>query len=173
MTNAVPHSAMQFGSQATVLRREWGEWIAAQGPWHVFGALTYDQRRYRGRTDTRYGAIPPDVTKAHAKRWLRDTNKVLDGRLEAAVLALEYQKNGWPHFHPLLRLAGGLHGNEFALAGGLWYGDHGYAKLEAPRDAKDVTAYAAKYLSKGLDQGDVLIWPFKGPWPPHQRELQP
>jgi hypothetical protein len=153
------------------LKEAWGEWVAAQGPWHVFGALTYDQERCRR---DRYGypsAVAADVSRAHVRRWLKESNKALGNRLEAAVVALEYQKNGWPHFHPLVRLAGGLQGAEFKTMGQLWFKPHGYAKLEQPASQQDVSAYASKYLVKDLARGDITLFPWRGPWPDHQPAL--
>jgi hypothetical protein len=102
---------------------------------------------------------------------MRDTDRALGKRLEAAVVALEYQKNGWPHFHPLLRLAGGLRPRDFSAAGHEWYAPHGYARLEVPRSEFDVAAYASKYLVKELERGDVVFWPYRGEWPAHQPRL--
>jgi hypothetical protein len=149
----------------------WGDWIAGMGEWHLFGGLTYDQRRRR--LDGTGMPIPPgaDVARRHVLRWLGDGSERLGRPVEAAVVALEYQRNGWPHFHPLLRLPGGLAGNELQELGGLWFERHGYAKLEPPRDRADVCAYAAKYLSKDLARGDVLFWPRRGGLGVHQPGL--
>jgi len=86
-------------------------------------------------------------------------------------VALEYQKNGWPHFHPLLRLAGGLQPGDIARLGQAWYKPHGYARLEPPRSRVDVCSYAAKYLAKDLSRGDVIFWPLRGPIGQHQPAL--
>lgn len=142
----------------------WGSWVAEMGEWHVFGALTYDQRR---RT-TVPGA---DVARAHVRRWLRDKRTGVRDRVEAAVVALEYHKNGWPHFHPLLRVRGGLQGDDFMVLGQAWFKEHGYARLEKPRHVTDVCSYAAKYLAKDLSRGDVIFWPDRGPLTTHQAEL--
>lgn len=152
-------------------REAWGDWIAEQGPWHIFGGLTYRQQLQEQR-----GGVPPlspvrDTALRHARAWLFRSDRALAGRLEAGVLALEYQQNGWPHFHPLLRLAGGLHGDEFARLGQDWFKRHGYARLEQPRDQDDVAAYASKYLVKDLSRGDVMLWPLRGSWPAHQDSL--
>lgn len=134
----------------------WGEWISSMGEWHLFGGLTYDPAR-------RLTVPGDDVAKRHVTRWLQEAPKTLGRPIDAAVVALEYQHNGWPHFHPLLRVAGGLQGNEKRLLGGAWYERHGYALLDVPRSRDDVCAYAAKYLAKDLDRGDVLFWPSRGP----------
>lgn len=145
---------------------EWGKWVAEMGEWHVFGALTYDQ----ARRDTRPGV---DVAKAHVNRWLREAPRAIGRSVEAGVVALEYQHNGWPHFHPLLRLPGGLRPRDLASLGQAWYRQHGYAKLEIPRDVDDVCSYASKYLAKDLDRGDVLFWPLRGSLSTHQIPLHP
>lgn len=142
----------------------WGDWIASMGEWHVFGALTYDQRR-------RPGMPGSDVARAHVRRWLRDRSRGPGARVEAAVVALEYQRNGWPHFHPLLRLRGGLAPGDIAELGQGWFKPHGYAKLEAPRSRDAVATYAAKYLTKDLSRGDVIFWPPTGSLGVHQPGL--
>jgi hypothetical protein len=137
----------------------WGNWIAGLTDWNLFGGLTYDQRRRR--TDARSGdAIAPgaDVARAHVFRWLKQAPQTLGRPINAAVVALEYQRNGWPHFHPLLCVNGGLQGNELEQLGGAWFRAHGYARLERPRDQVDVCTYAAKYLAKDLDSGDLIMW---------------
>lgn len=140
------------------------------GEWHLFGGLTYDQRRARGGGQV--GVQPgADVVKAHAVRWIKDFNKGRGRPIEAAVVALEYHKNGWPHLHPLLRIAGGLQGDEIKTLGGLWYREHGGNKLEVPRTREDVCAYASKYLVKDLARGDVVLWPLRGPLTSHQPSL--
>lgn len=146
------------------LAQMWGEWIAGMGEWHVFGGLTYDpgRRRVADGLPVRPGA---DVVRSHARKWLREA------KAEAAVVAVEYHKNGWPHMHPLVRLAGGGYGHELADLGQLWFKAHGYARLEVPRDQADVAAYAAKYLSKDLARGDVIFWPPTGPLTTHQHGL--
>lgn len=132
------------------------------GRWDLFGGLTYDPKRCR--PDGRGAFIPPgsDVVKSHALRWLRDAPDVLGRDVEAAVVALEYQKNGWPHLHPLLRIAGGLEGGEIAALGRAWFNAHGGNRLEEPRSIVDVASYASKYLTKDLSRGDVLFWPLRG-----------
>lgn len=142
----------------------WGGWVAEMGEWHVFGALTYDQRR-------RLTVPGSDVAKRHVSHWLRQAPRELGRPVEAGVVALEYQRNGWPHFHPLLRLAGGLQPGDLARLGQLWFKRHGYAKLEPPRERAAVAAYAAKYLSKDLNRGDVIFFPGTGPLTQHQPAL--
>lgn len=148
----------------TEVASAWGDWVAEMGEWHVFGGLTYDPKR---RT-----TVPgSDVAKAHVRRWLRAAPAVVGRPVEAAVVALEYQRNGWPHFHPLLRLPGGLRSGDLVGLGTAWYERHGYARLELPRDRGAVTSYAAKYLAKDLDRGDVLFWPLTGSLGAHQPSL--
>ena len=165
---------MEIAQPERSVSEVWGEWVGGMGEWHVFGALTYDQNR-RERHDDHGTPIKPgnDVVKAHARGWLREGERRLGRPIEAAVLALEYQKTGWPHLHPLLRVAGGLQGDEFKILGGTWFERHGYAQLQKPRDQADVCEYAAKYLAKDLDRGDVLFWPLRGPLSTHQPRLGP
>lgn len=139
----------------------WGAWVAEMGDWHVFGALTYDP----GRRDRVPGN---DVAKANVRRWLGRGLREIGRPIEAAVVALEYQRNGWPHFHPLLRVAGGVQSAEIAQLAASWSTRHGHARLEVPRDRGAVSSYAAKYLSKDLHRGDVLFWPTRGGLSDHQ-----
>lgn len=165
-------------------RDAWSNWVMGLREWHLFGGLTFDQRRKKrvppgpqrfgevtregprltedGRV--RLGDVPlsADVARGRVRSFLRDGEQLL-GRRMAAVVALEYQKNGWPHFHPLLSIERGLQGGEIAALGGLWFRHCGGNRLEVPASTSDVCAYAAKYLSKGLDRGDVLFWPERGP----------
>ena len=152
----------------------WGRWIADMGEWHVFGALTYDPNR-RTRADSHGEPIHPgtDVVKAHIRGWLGESQRRLGRPIEAGVVAIEYMKTGWPHAHPLVRVAGGLQGNEFKVLGHTWYQRHGYAKLETPRSVEDVCEYAAKYLAKDLNRGDVIFWPLRGQLTTHQPRLRP
>ena len=154
------------------LRDAWVDWIAGMGEWHVFGGLTYDPKR---RIDPARGKDPimpsDEVVLRHVRQWLRESQRRLGRDVEAAVVAVEHHKSGWPHAHPLVRVAGGLQGNEFATLGTVWYERHGYAKLERPLDQGAVSAYASKYLSKDLASGDVIFWPSRGPLNRHQPEL--
>jgi len=95
-----------------------------------------------------------------ATRWLGRGQVALRREL-TGVLALEHHKNGTPHVHPLVRVRGGLQGDEFATLGQLWFQQHGYAKLEAPRSREDVCEYAAKYLSKDVAEGSIVLWPLR------------
>jgi len=106
--------------------------------------------------------LSSDVARSRVKRFLTIAEDALQRRV-AALIALEYHKNGWPHFHPLLSIEGGLGGGEIATLSRLWFDACGYNRLEVPRNAGAVCEYASKYLVKGLDIGDVMIWPEKGP----------
>jgi hypothetical protein len=142
----------------------WGEWIGGLGDWHVFGGLTYDPRKVDRR---------PGVSRVRGdlQRWLGDSKGHPSVFIEAAVVAVEYQRNEWPHAHPLLRLSGGVGPGSLRVLGQAWFQRHGFALLERPRSASDVAAYAAKYLAKDLDKGDVLFWPSTGSLIPHQPGL--
>jgi hypothetical protein len=102
-----------------------------------------------------------DVAKSRVRRWLKDGEELL-GRPVSAIVAMEHHKSGWPHFHGLLGIDGGLRGREIAALGQLWYGANGFNKIEVPRSVGDCAAYAAKYLTKELDVGGVLIYPARG-----------
>lgn len=148
--------------RADGIAEAWGEWIGGMGEWHLFGGLTYDPKRRR--PDGRGSFIPPggDVVKRHITGWLAEGGEVIGRPIEAAVVAIEHHKSGWPHAHPLLRIAGGLVGDEIRQLGGLWFRDYGGNRLEVPVSRDDVCQYAAKYLSKDLDRGDVIFWPLRG-----------
>lgn len=173
-------------------RDAWAQWVAQLRPWHLFGALTFDQRRPRGPRppgpgtgrlrlaprlsedgSVRLSDVPltADVARTRVRAWLRDGEEVVGRRL-SAVVALEYQKSGWPHFHPLLGVDGGLQGGEIAALGQLWFRRNGYAKLEVPRVIGDVAAYASKYLTKELEVGDVVVWPRRGPLSAFEGQLR-
>lgn len=147
----------------------WGEWVAGMGEWHVFGGLTYAPGRRPCTTRYREPIAPSDeVVLRHVRAWLGESQRRLGRPIEAGVIAIEHHKNGWPHAHPLLRLAGGLQERDFITVGQTWFERHGYAKLEKPRDQLDVASYAAKYLAKDLSRGDVLFWPLRGSLAVHQ-----
>jgi hypothetical protein len=103
-----------------------------------------------------------DIAKRKVKTWVRAGQELL-GRPVAAVVAMEHHKSGWPHFHGLLGVDGGLRGREIEALGRLWFDRNGYNRIEIPRSVGDVAAYAAKYLTKDLDRGGVLIHPSDGP----------
>jgi hypothetical protein len=96
-----------------------------------------------------------EATRAHVYRFLDEASGLLHRRVEG-IVALERQKNGWPHAHPLL-MCGGLSGNEISQLGGFWWRRFGGNRLSVPRSVDDVCAYAAKYLVKDIDQGDVVF----------------
>lgn len=144
------------------IEEAWGEWVAGMGRWDLFGGLTYDPKRCR--PDGHGATIAPgaDVVKGHTLKWLRQFGERHGREVEAAIVSLEYQKNGWPHLHPLLRLSGGLQGGEIRSLGTAWFRAHGGNRLEAPRSRDAVASYAAKYLTKDLARGDVIFWPTRG-----------
>jgi hypothetical protein len=150
--------------QSREITEAWGSWISGLGDWHVFGALTYDPRK----VDFRPGYA---TARGHVLRWLGNSKGHPSQFIEAAVVAIEYQKNEWPHFHPLLRLRGGLAFGDISDLRQAWFRDHGYAKLEEPASAIAVASYAAKYLAKELGKGDVIFWPPRGPLTSHQPRL--
>lgn len=147
----------------------WGTFVAEDlGPWHLFGGLTFDQERF-ARYQVRVGKstrtyvrppgwrLPRDLAERLFHRWESDV-RALVGPVEY-VVALEYHRNGWPHLHPLLRLDRGLQQGDIAALGTLWRERCGLEALEVPRDRLAVCAYAAKYLSKDLARGDVILSP--------------
>lgn len=159
-------------SSPQAVAEAWGEWVCSMGEWHLFGALTYDPRRYvmSSRSTPARGPHPEAVGK-HVRAWLRESSKRLNRPIEAVVVAIEAHKSGWPHAHPLLRLAGGLQPHDVITIGEVWFERRGYVKLEAPRNVQDVAEYAAKYLSKDVLQGDILLWPPAGGLDRHQPAL--
>lgn len=154
---------MRTNRKQDIVSEAWGQWVAGLGEWHAFGGLTYDPQRVVVGSHQSLRARPhPEAVVKHLRSWLQESNRRLDGRLEAAVVAVEAHKSGWPHAHPLIRLAGGLQYADLATVGQVWYERRGYAKLEAPKSIDAVSAYAAKYLSKDVQRGDVFLWPERG-----------
>jgi hypothetical protein len=177
-------------------RREqaWGDWVASLREWDLFGGLTFDPRRavrphppgsQRFSKATRTPArlteagslslqdqpISVEIARSRARNFLLQAEVALNRRI-AAVIALEAHRNGWPHFHPLLSIEGGLQDGDIRKLSYLWFNDSGYNRFEVPRDAGAVARYASKYLVKGLDSGDLVIWPDRGPMKfPDQRRL--
>jgi len=156
----------------------WGEWVAGLREWHVFGGLTFDQRRFQvyrckvpafdggmfGESTEAYVVETPlvmpkvvarDVAIGRFQRWVRRCETALGRRVDY-VAALQYQRNGWPHFHPLLDV-GRLVDGDIAIMGRLWYEENGYGRLEVPRDLEAVAKYASRYLVRDMADGDVLL----------------
>lgn len=141
----------------------YGEWIAELADWEAFGGLTYDQCEKRGIGHERpcsCRAKPgADVVRSHVRKWLNASERALMRPLRA-VVAVEYQRNGWPHAHPLVASpVAPMADRERELVRQLWDKAHGIARLDQPRQRAEVCTYASKYLSKDLAKGDVLIWP--------------
>lgn len=158
---------------ASAVTEAWGTWIAELQDWHLFGGLTFDQRRWtvpevHGKwADRRVeyanatsGVVTPRVSPDKARRvvlrWLTECEQVVGGRIDY-VIALEYQKNGWPHFHPLLHLPNGLKDGQISALGGAWWRLAGSNRLEAPLCTEATARYAAKYLAKDFETGDVML----------------
>lgn len=139
----------------------WGEWIAQLRDWDVFGGMTFDQRRaaqeriWKSSVVTIGRRVSRDVAVKRFHRWIDDASGVLGRRIEY-VAALEYQKNGWPHFHPLLDV-GELQQGDISRLGRTWWRLAGGSQLSRPRNTLDVSRYSAKYLAKDLAVGDVLL----------------
>jgi hypothetical protein len=160
--------------------------VAQVWPWDLCTTLTLDPRKApvvapgpqlrpgRGRLQWPIRLTEgdsPRVLKAPVKTgtlagriryWLRDCQREL-GRELVAMGALELHKSGEPHYHGLVGIAGGLQGTEIAALNRLWFEKWGATLIERPRQVGDVAAYAAKYLTKDIDQGGVLIYPPDGP----------
>lgn len=149
--------------------RAWGEWIGSLRAWHLFGGLTFDQRRFR--SEVVLGCRVPrvisrDMAIGRFKRWIARSESFLGRRIDY-VAALQYQRNGWPHFHPLLDIGTVVDG-DIALLGAAWYQENGFGRLEEPRCREAVCEYAARYLARDLACGDVLFSGSLG----HVREFQ-
>lgn len=162
------------------LAADWAAWIAGMRFWDLTATLTFDPKRRpvvppgpqrtgaNGRLAwptrlTEAGAtvnspMAPDVAQSFVRRWLR-TSERANGEPVAAVVGLEYHKNGWPHFHALLggnSLGGDVQRSYLEQT---WRELAGYCRIEAPRSVADCAAYASKYLVKDLERGTVLLWP--------------
>jgi len=158
------------------------------GPWDIFGGETFDQRRRRfQRIETRTAEpvcvggdrwvwghpvvydyihelprkVGVDGTREAFQNFIRRGRKALGRGIEYAA-AIESQKNGWPHLHPLLKVEEGLRGGDIAALGRIWWEEYGLNKLAAPRSQNDVAGYCAKYLVKDVACGELLLSPRLG-----------
>ena len=134
-----------------------GPWIAQLASWDYYVTLTYDPDR-PGRA---HGPPSIDTSRHHVESWL-DELLASSRTFVLGALALEYHKNGWPHWHGLVATGRAGHGLERALYHP-WYRLYGYARVEAirPNHAKTISAYCAKYLVK--DGGtSVIDWRPRG-----------
>jgi len=165
-----------------------GELFMKLGPWDIFGGETFDQRRRRfQRIETRTSEpvcvggdrwvwghpvvydyihelprkVSVDGTREAFQNFIRRGRKALGRGIEYAA-AIESQKNGWPHLHPLLKVEEGLRGGDIAALGRIWWEEYGLNKLAAPRSQNDVAGYCAKYLVKDLASGELLLSPRLG-----------
>jgi hypothetical protein len=110
-------------------------------------------------------AAPPmtrEVAEAHVRRWLR-LHERATGRPLTAIVALEYHRSGWPHFHGLLAGDAIATDVQRAYLRAQWNELAGYCRIETPLDVEACARYAAKYLTKSLDRGDVILWKPAGP----------
>lgn len=105
--------------------------------------------------------VSVDGTREAFQNFIRRGRKALGRHIEYAA-AIESQKNGWPHLHPLLKLEEGLRGGDIAALGRIWWEEYGLNKLAAPRSQNDVAGYCAKYLVKDLASGELLLSPRLG-----------
>jgi hypothetical protein len=150
--------------QRTIVREAWADWVTALGDWHLFGTLTYRETPGRGKPH-------PEAVERHVQRWLQAAPKILGRPVEAAVVGVERHRSSWPHAHAVLRLPGGVQKHDLVALGQAWYLPHGYAKLELPKSRNDVVAYVCKYVTKDLEQGNVILWPRRGRMSDHQPGL--
>ena len=99
--------------------------------------------------------VSRDVAIRKFERFVRRAERHLQRPVDY-VCALQYQKNGWPHFHPLLDTHG-LVGNEIGVLSRLWREEAGGCELSVPRDGEAVSRYACRYASRDLADCDVLF----------------
>lgn len=155
------------------------DWAAAWRKWDLTITLTFDPKRRvvvppgsgTGRlkisprvTETgitlRDVALTGDVAQRRVKRWLKDGEQLLQRKL-TGIVCLENHQSGWPHFHGLLAVDGGLRYGDLAVLSHEWFEKNGYNRLEPPIDVNGCARYAAKYMSKDLKEGGVIFWPDK------------
>lgn len=113
------------------------------------------QERYDG-----YGRIISKHRKLSGSWW----NSYRKGRAYPVwVVGIEAQERGSLHIHALIRFSPRLPDLERRLGWELWHGsradggfEHGFARLEPPREQDDVAAYVAKYVTKG---GEIVLSP--------------
>jgi hypothetical protein len=137
----------------------YGAFVASIRRWDVFGGLTY-RSQASGTDATRLrGPRPLELVKRDVEWWIREVRRQAHLEVEAAVVAIESHRSGWPHIHPLLGLRGGLQEGDLKRLWQVWYERYGGGKLSAPRSQGEVSAYACKYLTKDIARGDVMILP--------------
>lgn len=188
MGDDVPPERTVHGRQAVQARRSelaeaWAGFIATARPWDYAATLTFDPKRREPvppgpqRTGTKHRLQWPtrltedprvrlrvltrDVADALVRAWLR-ANERATGEPIAAVVAMEYHKNGAPHFHGLLGRNGGFSPAERAFLEETWNDLAGFCRIEEPRSVEDCAAYASKYLVKDLARGCILLHPPHG-----------
>jgi len=137
-SNYLDWESEQVSSQRSTeqaARQAWGKWLPTLADWDLFATLTYDPARHPlgGWPSQETIRKPSDnASKRHVERWLEDSAKAL-GRPLQAVCVLEHHVSGWPHWHGLLAL-GGLAGGDVKRLWSNWFEQHGYIRLEVPRD---------------------------------------
>jgi hypothetical protein len=132
------------------------------GDWNRRGASRFSWRDQERKSDGSVvrgsGLVHRESVEADVKQWVRDSAALIGRRIEY-VIALERQHfTGQWHAHPLLD-CGGVDDLEREAMGRMWFDRHGLSKLEYPRDSGDAAAYAAKYLAKDMERGDILLSP--------------
>ncbi len=169
-----------------VVQQAMGDWILSQMRPDVFGGLTHDPKRRQVKLEAQranqrgFTRIAPRLTDhadsprrmsdipigrdpaiARVHEWLTECEQATGKGITGAV-ALEFHRNGAPHFHPLLELAGGLDQGDIVKMGLPWYRANGGNRLQRPRNHAETAQYCAKYVCKGPEHGDLLFWPRGG-----------
>lgn len=150
--------------QRATVREAWADWVMQMGEWHLFGTLTYRETPGRGKPH-------PEAVERHIQGWLGGAGKLIGRPVEAAVVGVERHRSSWPHAHAVMRLPGGLRTHDVVALGQSWFAPHGFAKLELPKSRDDVVAYVCKYVTKDLEQGNLILWPPRGSLGVHQAGL--
>ena len=142
-------------SSARAISREAREasvgWLANLARWDYYATLTYDPARtgtYADHPSQEKRPISVETCTRHFIEYHRAISALFDCSIRAAA-AVERTKQGWPHVHALLNVAG-VSRAVLRRAGQHWYQNHGYARI-SPVEYENrhaVTAYLLKYFTK-------------------------
>jgi len=151
------------------------DWVRDHGPFDLMTTVTCDQarrlamlrslppgtqrhgQRYREPTDA------PMTTDTFARlfdRGTRDLERSIGQRV-VAWTCLEWQRNGWPHSHSVMRFERFDPDATYRAVIAAYTPLLGRVDVQRPRGQHDVSAYVVKYMLKA-DAGALRVHPATG-----------